>query len=1007
MYAILRDPGIQPVAECTADDLAQWLAGAGRPVVLVDLAGLRTLDIHAVRVLLVPYRTGEFGRALDSLLAFHARGGALFFLGDLPHRGCWYPLRNIAAPELHLTRCNDDLRVRGFSSQARALLGELPEPAPVLNKGVSALRISAYPPDVAHALLESEPGTDWPARAVVLVERKCEPFFGARLGIIGFTGGEPRENACGVYAREWTYDPGLLTRAWEGLPVLVLRMADWLATRTVEGGIGCGRVARSGEADRLRVQARNHAAGPADGHLRLLHNGAEVWASPRLRLAHAESLAQDIPVANLFGLETWELQWVAADAPAGAAPRVLHTLLRRILPAGAAAAAGMGFSTYQAFQDGVVTGAFRHFVRELRAGGMQYMRCNIPWEDVEPEPGRYDWRVPDQLLALAAEAGLELQFWCFPTTRGSGLSDAGVPLWVLREAAVDRDGRKGFFPSLGSPYYNTHYFAMLEAFVARYADSPALKRLVFDYGNSDFPYGYFYYGSDPSLFDYSEWERRAFAAYLQDELRLSPAAIGALFHASALTPEAIPVPKPEQADAWRAYLGYRTFAIGRGVDRAAAIVARRAPEKVAADHPGHGLGSISDISTYLYETKARHWQEEAAAPAALTRMHNAGPTWGGEAWQVGGSFAQMDDALFNSIRVNASYFSVGGADLGVDADELARLAFIRRTLQGATRPEPRIAILDRLAWHQRDSLCQVGLRLDQPVALLCAQHRFDFRCFDLLVLPPVNASLSTTEGGRSGGYLVPTDRDWHQRLRRAVEQGSRVLVFPETFALLPDECRREIASVFPEILEPVFACPELREVVCPASFGSGRIRGRSSRVELAGRVLLQDARGDACLVERALGAGAILAAGWGAAPEGPDEVLLPEVARSCATHTLARLLNHLGMMPERVDSGHAFLHKELLDIRGGNVLLLFSEWRDTQLLELELRLRTPAGRALDLSTGESYEVTASQRPDWHHLSIPVRRRQGRYLVFSQGNPLASQASNSSSKAGYGKVCGCD
>jgi hypothetical protein len=937
MYAVLKDSGVDPVPECTADDVVRWCTDAARPVGTVQLSEVKELDPATTPVLVLPYLKGECGPAFHDLLTYHAAGGALLFLGDLPHHGSWYPLRNMQAPELHLTRCNDELQVQGFSAEARELLGDLPRPDPVLDKSVSALRITAYPPDRAINLLESEPGSDWPARAAVLVERKDKPFFGARLGILGFTGGEPRENAAGVYERDWTYDPGLLTREWEGLPALLMRLLDWLSARVVEGAISCRPVGREGETDRVSLVVKNTAPAAITGTVVLECDRPSVNYTRPVTIQPGEVFRDEIDCPGTFGVEALALSWHEGRKPGN--PVQLHSITRRILPAIVSSQTGMGFSTYQAFRDGMVTEAFCDFVASLADMGMQYVRCNIPWQDIEPEPGQYNWRIPDQLLELGRQTGLDLQFWVFPTTRGSGLSDdGGLPEWVLKEPALDRDGNPGLFPSLGSPHYNDHYFAMLEALVDRYKDESHLARFVFDYGNSDFPYGYYYYGCDSDLFDYSEWERLAFSQYLTDVRGLGLPEIRDLYGDAALEAGRIPIPHPKQTAAWSAYLEYRTYAIGNGIHRAGDIVARLAPGKVPPDFPGHGLGSIADLSAYLFDSKARHWEEEADAPEALTRLHSAGPTWGGEAWQVGGSFAQMDDALFNSIRLNATYFTVAGPDLGLDADDMARMIFIRRALQGASRPQPRIAILDRMEWHARESLCHVGVRLDQSVALLCPQHRFDFSCFDFIALPPRNVVLTTTGGGQGGGHLVPTDRDWYLRLRRAVESGTQLLIFRHTFAGLSSHSRQAIAGAFPELFEAI------------------------------------DREG----AQHHVGLGTIWHSEWEPA-SGP--VPDPAVCEHIRDHALVRLLQRLGLGPDRVDSSQAFLHKELLDLRDQQVLLLRSEWPESRAISLDLSLHDACDQACDLSTGERFAICDSNRSGWQRLTMPMHCRQSRYLLL--------------------------
>ncbi len=102
---------------------------------------------------------------------------------------------------------------------------------------------------------------------------------------------------------------------------------------------------------------------------------------------------------------------------------------------------------------------------------------------------------------------------------------------------------------------------------------------------------------------------------------------------------------------------------------------------------------------------------------------------------MGAGFKEFDDALYSSLRYNASYFSIPGPDLSVDPDGIAKAGFIRRTIMGASQTPARIAMLDMIGWNNFQSACQVGARMDQRVDLLGFANRFDFSCYDLLVLP--------------------------------------------------------------------------------------------------------------------------------------------------------------------------------------------------------------------------------------------------------------------------------
>ena len=216
---IFTDPSCTALADYHAGDVQALLESRGIKYSVIGMSGLITLRRAEADILILPYVEGEFSpKALDSLLQFHAAGGSLLFLGDLPHRERWYPYRNMHASRLHLTRATDPVNIAGLTEHGRAILETVEDQEFFLGRSLAGLRITAFPPDIDYPLfaVNSHSHTD-KCRSVVCVERKGERFFGARMAVVGFIGGEPRENTCGAYQREWTYDPGLLTRKWKGI----------------------------------------------------------------------------------------------------------------------------------------------------------------------------------------------------------------------------------------------------------------------------------------------------------------------------------------------------------------------------------------------------------------------------------------------------------------------------------------------------------------------------------------------------------------------------------------------------------------------------------------------------------------------------------------------------------------------------------------------------------------------------------------------------------------------
>lgn len=982
--AVFKSAGFAPLPEFTADDFLRLFAEPAHECRLVDHSALEHLDRCDTELLVLPYVEGDFTEAaLESVTAFHAAGGSLLVLGDLPHHGRWYPYRNMQGARLHLTRCNGDTAIDGLTEMGKTILGTVHDPEFFRGNRFGALRITAFPPDVTHSLIHRCNAEErWQSTPVVAVERFGWKFLGARYAQVAFNGGEPRENAGGGFKLPWTYNPGLLTRDWQGLGPLLTSLVDWLAPIEVAGALDVLPVHGEAEPAPITLHVRNlsNVNQPID-RLTVIEerSGSVLLTQTGLALRPGSVTALNVPAApRPFGIHGYRV-----ESSFRGTTRVLARAAERVIPRTASSQRGFGASTFWAFAEPRLTDDFRAFCRELLRRGCQYIRVNIPWEDVEPEPGVYDWRIPDAMLSFAEREGFDLYFWMFPTTRCSGLADGGVPLWTLREPAIDRHGNAGFFPSLWSPLYQTRYFAMLDAFTRRYAAAPRLKRFIYDFGNSDFPYGYYYYVNDTTLFDYSPHERRAFVQYLREERGFSLDQVSLLFGSTLADWDAVPVPFVEQQRAWRVYLEFREYSILRGFERAAAIVQANAPEKAPPDPPGHGLGSMSDVGAFHYEAKARHWAEETTVDHRYTRLAHAGPEWGGEPWQVGGRFVDHDDALFNSLRLNATYLSCPGPDLGIYGDDLEKLAFIRRTIMGATRDAPSLAVMDRTAWNDHQSLAHVAMRLDQSADLLLHANRHSLSCYRLLVLPPDDAPAAAHTARTA--LLLPSDEGWYRGLRESVEQGLTLLVFPRSGRTpLPGSPEGLLRGAL-EIADVRYGERRRRAVRFPDNFGGGRTEGCAVEVLASGDVWLADEGGAPLLVRRSVGKGAVLLAGYDTEPDSLDGAYRHDRDERIGTHTLPRLLGRLGLTPDRVDTNQLYISKQVVQREGNEFGLFFSHLPDTIQADVRVRLNTPAPSAIDLATGETFTMDASL-DGWQRFVLPIRPREGRYLSFMTNRP---------------------
>ncbi len=988
--AVFKDSGFQAMREYGADDVSPLLAARKALFRLVGHDALRNISRQDTDILVMPYVRGDFTpRELDALIRFHAAGGSLLFLGDLPHKDKWYPLRNMHAPLFHLTRCYDECLLDmeaspspGLTGKGAEILGRLEDPEFFRGKALPCLRVTAFPPDMTYSLLKITSYSHAEnSSAVIAVERRCKEFLGARFAQIGFIGGEPRENVDGAYQLEWTYNPGLLTRKWKGIDAMVLSLLRWLEPSAVAGSIDLPPLGVHSVKGPMGAEVRNTGVIPVRipaARLRIGGKTLKEWKPAALEPGETRHFAAGAR-SHPFGAADCTLELRGGD---GWRPLVSTTL--RTLSSPASTDVGYGFSTYWAFQTPKVTEQFKFFCRRMIERGCQYARVNIPWEDVELRPGRYDWRVPDQLLEFAADEGFLLQFWMFPTTRGSGLADGGVPWWSLKEPAIDRHGNKGYFPSLWSPFYRKYYFGMLERFATRYADAAPLMSFIFDFGNSDFPYGYYYYGGDNTIFDYSPHERAAFATYLQKELEWPLEKVSKLYGRKFRSFDEVPVPFSEEREPFRVYMEFRSWSVSQGVRQANEVARACAPSKLPSDPPGHGLGSIADTSTYFIEAKAKHWLDEKKFDPRLTYAHNAplhSLRWGGEAWQVGGEYRQYDDALFQSVRLNASYMTIPGADLGLYGDDIARIGFIRRELMGSTRPAPELAVFDRHVWKGR-TLVNIATRLDLPVDLIFAKHRYDFSCYKLMTLPDNDFLDCQTGGNMGGGQLVPADEQWYWLLRESVEKGLTLLVFPKSCELVGAGRlqRTFLRQVFG--LEDVRYGPRARRTIeFPGSFGGGVMRGNAHDVRCDGEVLLRDAKGAPFLVRVPFGKGAVLLAGYDITFDDSFDSACDFEEDACLKeHTLVKICSHLGIRSNLYDTGNLFMWKELLRKNGSESFIVFSHLRRPVKGKIRVRLAKPSNAALDLATGEQFPLI--RRGDgWSELALEFRPWSGRYLRF--------------------------
>jgi hypothetical protein len=967
--AILSDPEIHPLPSFHSEDVQRALAKFHISSFFIDLKSLQNFDRSISDILVLPYLDGDLsGSPLEKIVAFHQSGGGLVFLGDTPHVGRSFPFRNSQAPELRLTRCRDPLKIRGLTPLGQKLLGDVPDWESMLHKPMVGVRTSAFPPDECHDLLVCEAGFKQ-LSPLVMIERKHPAFLGARVVMAGFDGGEPRENIMGVCQRPWTFDPGLLDRNWAGADTLVTRLILAAEPPDVALGWELDPVVQAGVPAHSKIRVRNLQSTPCEIELPTTNDGS----------SSASTLHTLEPGENTI-LKSFE--YVAEEGPVlfHASARqgsLLHTTDRTqfgfVCPTGSPDL-NLGFSMFRVFRDSKVDEAYKDFFRSTASMGMQYARLALAWEDLEPSPGSYDWSIPDQLLQLCFEEGIAAFFWVFPTARGSGLGEGGVPEWVLREPSIDRFGKPGNFPCIWSPFYRKHYFGFLEALALRYANDDRLSRLVFDFGNSDFPYTYHYYGDRGDLFDYSPFEQQAFAGWL--ERRGFPLVdLERRWNRPFSAYGEVTVPLSEQTQAWLLYNEFRTWGLHQGIKEAVAVIQRCAPSKAPPDFPGHGIGSIADLITFTHNSQASHWNEVLLHPSELTEAHNMGPQWGGEPWQVGGRFPDYDDALFQSVRLQANYLTIPGPDLGIWENDISRIAMIRRSLAGAKRSKPAFAVIDKLSWNDWNSLAHIASRLDQPVDLLSKTCRYDYSCYKLLVLPP--EEVIETSLGKSS--LLPLDEDFYQSILQSIENGLKVVIYPSTG--LGDS------------LNPMRRLWGLEDVTYgnrvpsqtrfPDSWGGGFAEGFCSSVHGCNQdsILLETNTTQPAAIFRPYGKGGFVLLGFDSKEDSLDRAIRYNASTHLRDHTLTRILSHFGVSPTRLSTHQATCYKEFLSKGDEEFLIFYSHLPEVLSLSCEFHSSRTPDHLMELSSGITVPIQAGKKPGWFEAQFSLPPQKGFYFMI--------------------------
>lgn len=133
---------------------------------------------------------------------------------------------------------------------------------------------------------------------------------------------------------------------------------------------------------------------------------------------------------------------------------------------------GMGFETFNSFN-----GERRNILAE------NYPECSIAyfrfyWDKLEPQEGRYNFRLIDLLLDKAQERGQDLALRFMPTS--SADLSAGTPQCYMEKTKgfwYTKNNRRGWAPDHNDPYFLAKQEELVGAFGERYNSHPNIIRM--------------------------------------------------------------------------------------------------------------------------------------------------------------------------------------------------------------------------------------------------------------------------------------------------------------------------------------------------------------------------------------------------------------------------------------------------------------------------------------------------------------------------------------------------
>jgi len=168
----------------------------------------------------------------------------------------------------------------------------------------------------------------------------------------------------------------------------------------------------------------------------------------------------------------------------------------------------------------------------------------------------------------------------------------------------------------------------------------------------------------------------------------------------------------------------------------------------------------------------------------------------------------------------------------------------------------------------------------------------------------------------------------------------------------------------------------------PASWGGGS--GSGIFASIAGaptdQVLLRNKSGAPLALFRPHGLGGIILPGYDSLPDSLDGGFRYDCADHLRGHTLARLLHHLGIVPEGLRTGQACCYKESLSTPARDFLLFYSHRAEPFEIPVTFRSSRSPRCIMELSAGRLHDIIPADDPGWFSFQLTLRPGRGQYFV---------------------------